>query len=158
MSKVGRASSARPDPAPARECPAMDPADAARREDRDAGRVRGDHRRRHGRRRPAAIGQGRRETRSRRLPDRPVGRRGEREKRRLVQADQEPAAVDRDRRGDGAGRPDRRLGRRRHLEVLRVRQAVADERRFERDDRPAVGQGGRDLGSDVEQVGVHRWR
>ena len=40
----------------------------------------------------------------------------------------------------------------RDLVVLRVRQAVADERRFERDDRPAVGQGVLDLFGDLEQV------
>ena len=39
------------------------------------------------------------------------------------------------------------------LEVLRVRQAVADQRRFERDDRPALGQRGRDLRVDRESVG-----
>ena len=92
------------------------------------------------------------------LRTRPGRCRGEREQGRLVEADQQPPAVDRDRRRDRAGRPDRRLGRGRDLDVLRVRQAVADQRRFERDDRPALGQGGRDVGAGVESVGAHRWR
>ena len=45
--------------------------------------------------------------------------------------------------GHRAAGADGRLGRARDLEVLRVRQAVADQRRLERDDRPALGEGGR---------------
>ncbi len=37
-----------------------------------------------------------------------------------------------------------------------IRQAVADQRGFERDDRPALGQRGRDLRVDRESVGEHR--
>ncbi len=47
---------------------------------------------------------------------------------------------------------------RRDLQVLGVRQTVADERRLERDHRPAGGQGRGHLGLDVEQVGQHRCR
>ena len=62
--------------------------------------------------------------------------------------------------GDGRrGRPavaDRGLGRPGHLEIGRVRQAVADQGRLERDDRPAVGERGRDIGGDDEAIGKHR--
>ena len=130
--------------------PAMDAADPAGREDPDA--------RRHApgsssprpssppnrRRRNAAASVGRAALRTE-----PAGRRRERLRARFVQADQDPAGVDRDGRGDGAGLADRRLGRMRDLEVLRVRQAVADERRLEGHDGAAVGERARDLGRDL---------
>ena len=71
--------------------------------------------------------------------------RGQGHERRLVQADEQSPAVDRDRRRDRAARPDGRLRGAGDLEVLRVRQAVADQGRFEGDDRPALRQGRRDL-------------
>ena len=79
------------------------------------------------------------------------GSRGQRRERRIVEADEQAAVVDRDRRRDRAGRPDRGLRRRRDLDVLRIRQAVADQRGFQGDDRPALGEGGRDLGGDVRR-------
>ena len=151
MSNVAAAAGVPPTAAAQRA--AMDAADAARREDRDAGRVRRDHRRRDGRRRPAAVGECRRETRPGGLPDRSRRCRGQGGERGLVQADEQPPAADRDRRGDGPGRANRRLGRGRDLEVLRVRQAVADERRFERDHGPALGQGRGHLGLSNRRAG-----
>ena len=41
-------------------------------------------------------------------------------------------------------------------QVLGVREPVADQRRFEGDDRTALGERGRDLGADVESVGEHQ--
>ena len=121
----------------------MDAADAARREDRDPGGRSRDHRRRDGRRRPAALGQGDREARACRLPDRARGRRRERlegrrrpARRAAARRARRPSpgrhpAVSRTAASEAAG----------DLEVLRIRQAVADERRFERDDRPALRRG-----------------
>ena len=97
-----------------------------------------------------------RQARARGLADRSRGRRRERIEGLLVEADQQPAGVDRDRRGDRARGADRRLGRPCDVEILRERQAVADQGQFEGDDRPARRQGGRDLGADVESVGEHR--
>ena len=93
------------------------------------------------------------EARSGRLAHRAGRCRGQREQRGLVEADEQPAVVDRHRRRDRPGRPDRSLRGGRDLEVLGIRQAVADQRRFERHDRPALGQRGRDLGIDGESVG-----
>ena len=152
MSSVGAAP---PDRSAQR--PAMDAADAARREDADPGRRGGDHRGRHRRRRPAALGQRHREARPGGLADRAGRGRRERLERRRIQPDEEPPVVDRDGRRDGAiGLADGGLGCRGDLEVLRVRQAVADERRFERDDRPALGQRGGDLGRDDQAAGERR--
>ena len=124
---------------------AMDAADPAGREDRDPGGVGRDHRGRDGRRRPAAVGQRGGEARPRRLADRARRRRGQRLEGRLVQADQQPPAVDRHGGRDRAARPDRRFRGAGDLEVLGVRQAVADQGGLEGDDRPALGQGRRDL-------------
>ena len=107
MSKVG---ARRPEP---RQRPAMDAADPAGREHPDPGRSGRDHRRRDGRRRPAAVGQRRRQAGPGGLADR-AGRSGrERLERGIVQPDEQPAGMDRDRRRDGAGRADGRLGCRR---------------------------------------------
>ena len=115
--------------------------DAARGEHPDPGRERGDHRGRDGGRGPAAASQGDPEARPRGLEHRAGRRRRERLERRRIEAHEQSTIPDRDRRRHRAGRgSDRGLGRRRDLEVLRVRQAVADERRFERDDRAALGQ------------------
>ena len=74
----------------------------------------------------------------------------------VVQPDEHASGVDRDGRRDRAGRAHGGLRCRRDGQVLGVRQAVADQRRFEGDDRPALGERGRDLGADVESVGEHQ--
>ena len=117
---------------------AVDAADAAGREDPDAGGLGRDHRRRDRRRGPAALGQRDGQARPGGLADR-AGRGGrERLQGRLVQADEDAAVMDRDRRRDRATLADRRLRRARDLDVLRIRQAVADQGGFEGDDGRAV--------------------
>ena len=141
MSNVGGARRREPG-----QCAAMDAADPARREDRDPGGVRRDHRGRDGRGRPAAVGQRGGEARPRGLADRAGGRR-----RQGLERRPRPARRAAARRGSRPWPGPRRPPgpppprRRRDLEVLRVRQAVADQGRFEGDDRPALGQGRRDL-------------
>ena len=136
---------------------AMDAADAAGREHPDPGRGRGDHRGRHRRRRPAALGQRDREARAGGLAHRAGRGRRQRLEGRRVQPDEQSAVADRHGRRHGAGRlAHGRLRGRRDLEVLRVRQAVADQRRLERDDRPALGQRRGDLGRDDEPIGDGR--
>ena len=130
----------------------VDATDPAGREDRDPGRVGGDHRGRDRGGRPAAAGERRREARPGRLAHRTCGGRGQSREGGIVEADEQAAFVDRDRRRDRAGRPDRGLGRLGDLDVLRVRQAVADQSGFEGDHRPALGQGRRDFGVDGEAV------
>ena len=61
---------------------------------------------------------------------------------RVVEADEQPPVMDRDRRRDRAGGADRGLRRLGDLDVLRVRQAVADQGRF-RGRRPAGPRPGR---------------
>ena len=163
MSKVAAVCGGAPAPASLRrraarpsERAAMDATDPAGREDRDPGRVRRDHRGRDRGGRPTPAGQRSRQARPGRLAHRAGGCRGEGEQGGLVETDEQSPAVDRDRRRDRPGRPDRRLGGRRDLEVLRIRQAVADQRGFQRHDRPALGQRGRDLRVDRESVGEHR--
>ena len=74
----------------------------------------------------------------------PARRGRQRLERVRVQPDEQRPVADRDRRRHRAvGLAHGRLRRRRDLEVLRIRQAVADERRLERDDRPAVARGRR---------------
>ena len=68
----------------------------------------------------------------------------------VVEAHEDPAVADGDRRGHGAALADGGLRRRGHLHVLRVREAVADERGFEGHDGPAGGERVGDLGGDVE--------
>ena len=114
----------------------VDAADPARREDPDAGRVGGDHRRRDGRRRPATVDQRGREAGRAALTDRPGRRVASVSRSCRLETDQHPAGVDRDGRRDGALAADRCLGGPGDLEVLGIRQAVADERRLEGDDRP----------------------
>ena len=133
---------------------AVHAADPAGREDPDPGRMGRDHRRGHRRRGPAALGQGHGKARTGGLADRSGGRRRERLERRRVQAHEQRPVADRDGGRHGAvGLAHGRLGRRRDLEVLRVRQPVADERRLERDDGPALGERGGDLGGDDQPVG-----
>ena len=125
----------------------MDAADPAGREHRDPRGVRRDHRRRHRRGRPAAARERRRQARPRGLAHRPAGAVASAGSAAVVEPDEQPPVVDRHGR-----RAPRRASRtaaseaRRDLEVLRVRQAVADQGRFEGDDRPALGQGGRGVG------------
>ena len=116
MSRVGAAA----DPGHAQR-PAMDAADPAGGEDPDAGGVRRDHRGRHGRRGPAAVGERRpRGSVGRPCGPIPAGAVASASRAAVVEPDQEPAVVDRDRRRDVApASPDRGLGRPRDLEVLR---------------------------------------
>ena len=140
----------------AAERAAMDATDPTGGKDPDPSGVGGDHGRRHGRRRPPAVGDGRCQARPGGLPD-GSGRRGrERLDGRVVQPDEQASGVDRDGRRDRAGRADRGLRSPRDGQVLGERQPVADQRRFEGDDRPALGERGRDLGADVESVGEHQ--
>ena len=83
---------------------AVDAADAAGGEDADPRRRGRDHRRRDGRRRPAAAGEGEREARPGGLHH-ALGR-GERHELSPVEADEDPAALDRDGRRDGAALAD----------------------------------------------------
>ena len=87
----------------------------------------------------------------------PGGRGRQRLERRRVQPHEQPPVADRDRRRHGAlGLAHGRLRRERHLEVLRVRQPVADQRRLERDHRPAVREGRGDLGGHDDPLGHGR--
>ena len=163
MSKVGGAAMCAPvrrvadddRPLPA-ERAAMDATDPTGGKDPDPRGVGGDHRRRDGRRRPPAVGDGRCQARPGGLAD--GSGRGDRERLdgRLVQPDEHAPGVDRDGRRDGAGRAHGGLRSAGDGQVLRVRKPVADQGRFEGDDRPALGERGRDLGADVESVGEHR--
>ena len=133
---------------------AVHAADAAGREDPDARRLGRDHRRRDGRRAPAA----RRDRRARgsgrdTLRTEPLGA--------VASASRSsPASPTRSRprlsatvAGTAPERPDGGLGRRGDLHVLRVGQPVADERGLEGDDRGAVAKRVGDLGGDGEAVG-----
>jgi hypothetical protein len=124
----------------------VDAADAARREDVDPRCTGRDHRRRHGRCRPAARGERGGERRAGRLPDRALGRRGERDEVALREAHEQLPVPDRHGGRHRARLAHGRLGRRRDLEVRREREAVADQRRLEGDDRPAAGDRVGDLG------------
>ena len=135
---------------------AMDAADPAGRKHPDPRGMGGDHRRRDGRRRPPAIGDGRCQARPGGLADGPGRSDRERLDGRVVQPDEHPTGVDRDGRRDGAGRAHGGLRSPGDGQVLGVRQPVADQRRFEGDDRTALGERGRDLGADVESVGDHQ--
>ena len=123
---------------------AMDAADPAGREDGDPGGVGRDHRRRDRRRGPAAGGEGRRQARSSRLPNR--ARRGGRQclERAGVKPDQDSAFVDGNRGWHGSGRTHSGLRGCGDLEVLRIGQTMADQGRFEGDDRSARGECGGD--------------
>ena len=115
---------------------AVDAADPARREDPDPGRVGRDHRRRDRGGRPAAFGERDGQARPGGLADRcrPARSRARAAQPR-IQADEDPAVMDRDGRRDRAALADRGLRRARDLDVLRIRQAVADQGGLEGDDR-----------------------
>ena len=66
----------------------------------------------------------------------------------VVQADAGLAVHHRDRRRYCAAVADRLLDLARDPKVVRAGQAVADDRALQRDDRPALGEGGLDLGMD----------
>ncbi len=138
------------------ERPAVDAADAAGRMDRDAGGMRGDHRRGDRGGGEPGPGEGLGEGRPRRLLDRPRGGRRECLQLRGRQPDEHPAVHDGDRRRDGARLADRGLGGEGDLEVRRVREAMADQRRLEGDDPLAVGKGLGDLGLHEQAVLEHR--
>ena len=118
----------------------MDAADPARREDPDPRRVRRDHRRRDGRRGPAAAGERGRERRASRLPDRarPAPSRAPRGRRRSSPTSIRPSWI-----ATVAGTaPLSRTAAsdaRATARFCGIRQAVADQRRLEGDDgRPAA--------------------
>ena len=134
----------------------MNTTDAAGREHPDPRSVRGDHRRRHRRRRPASVGECRRQARPRCLTDGTRWGRGEREQGDLVEADEQTAAMDRHGRGHGARVADGGLGRLRDLDVLGIREAVTDERRFEGDDGAPHRESTGDLGADDQSIRDHR--
>ena len=135
----------------------MHAADPARREHPDPRRVRRDHRGRDRRGRPAALAERDRHRRPRRLAHGARRRGRERLERLRIQPHEQPPVPDRDRRRHGAVRlAHGRLRRERDLEILRVRQAVADERRLERDHRPAVREGRGDLGGHDDPFGHGR--
>ena len=68
------------------------------------------------------------------------------------QPDDDPAVEHADRRRRRARGSDGRLAGTSHVEPVRRGEAVRDERRLERDDGPLLGQRGRDLVGDADQV------
>jgi len=131
--------------------PAVDPADAAGRQDLDAGGRRDLDRRGNSRSAERTRGQDGRD-----VADRDLGHPGlvrEPLEKHIARADDRDTVVQRDRCGHHPECADLRLERPRGGQVARARQPVRDDGRFERDHRRIRFERFRDLGCDRE---LHR--